>query len=164
MSICHSSTTSILAQISVPNTYLDTLLNQQWNSFAHAHLYLINSIICHAQTVNSKTTQSAHAKTPAQAAHKYLLYASSAPTLGIVKEFPHTLSCQLTSSIKNCHRAQSNQPQNSVQVSAQSCLCSMPILRIPLPHLIDPSTNHVFSNHLFLSFASSLHHIWDLYD
>ena len=32
----------------------------------------------HAQTVHVKTTQSSHANTPAQVAHKYLLYASSA--------------------------------------------------------------------------------------
>ena len=111
MPICHWSATSIFAQTSVPNNYSIALLNHQWNSSTHAKIYSINSIICHAQTVHAKTTQSAHAKTPAQVAHKYLLYASSASALGTVKECPHTLSCQLTSSIKDCHRAQSNQPQ-----------------------------------------------------
>ena len=84
------------------------------NRFAHV-LCRSTKGSAHAQTVHAKTTQSAHVKTPAQVAHKYLLYASSASALGTVKECPHTLSCQLTSSIKHCHRAQSNQPQNFVQ-------------------------------------------------
>ena len=49
MSLCHWFAISIFDQTIIPNNYSASLLNQQWNSFSHAHICTINLIICLAQ-------------------------------------------------------------------------------------------------------------------
>ena len=69
----------------------------------------------HIQTIHVNMTQSNHDKNNTCSIHEYLLYASGSSTLGTVKEFFHTLLCQLASLIKHCQGSLSNQPQSSVQ-------------------------------------------------
>ena len=97
-------------------------------------LYSCSNFPCHDH-------QTTHHNTPAQVAHKYLLYASSAFALGTVKDvLSNIVRRSHFNLVKDCHKAQSN-CVNPLSSSSQSQLLNT-VKELP-KSLILNSHNHV---------------------